>query len=451
MKNILNYLLVFTIAIIPFTAQAGCLSGDCINGKGKAIYYETNNNSYTYEGNFVNGKWEGDGLLIIPDNATYKGTFKNGEVTGKGEITYADGNKYVGEVVNLNKEGEGLYTYKNGQTFKGIFKAGNVWTGEGYIFMSEKAYYKGSVLNGKQHGKGLLRFEDGATYEGTFNQGEGTGTGEIIYADGNKYTGEVVDLKKEGEGILTHKNGQTFKGLFKGDNIWSGEGYVSLSEKSYYKGTIQDGQQHGNGFIRYEDGTTYEGDFDKGKVTGQGTIIYNEGTKYIGAVSNGVRNGYGKLYDKYGKLLFEGMWVKDNAQQNNVQNENEQYKKVFNRCFEGFEKLTLYGQTGNAKINFCGSASDNLSITGTYTYTITVDGKDYVSKTKVSGTVNKSKNSFTLYDVESLRKDKLPYDMYWIDSDSGTTFTIYNHEAHKGYYVLKGKSVTGNRIELTDW
>lgn len=88
MKNILNYLLVFTIAIIPFTAQAGCLSGDCINGKGKAIYYETNNNSYTYEGNFVNGKWEGDGLLIIPDNATYKGTFKNGEVTGKGEITY---------------------------------------------------------------------------------------------------------------------------------------------------------------------------------------------------------------------------------------------------------------------------------------------------------------------------------------------------------------------------
>lgn len=357
MKNILNCLLVFTIALFPFSVQADCLSGDCKNGKGKAIYYDTENTSFTYEGNFVNGQWQGEGLIIIPNKSTYKGTFKNGEVTGKGEIVYADGNKYVGEVLKFTKEGEGLFTYKNGQTFKGIFK---------------------------------------------------------------------------------------------GDGVWNGEGYVYFSDKSYYKGTIQEGKQQGKGFFRFEDGTTYEGDFINGIISGQGTVNYHDGSKYVGAVSNSVRNGYGKLYDKYGKLLFEGKWVNDNAQQNTLQKENEQYKQVFNRCYNGFERLTYNGQTGNADIHLCCTVSDDLSLTGTYTFTININGKNYIYKSEIYGSINKSKNSFTFYDNVVLRKDDVP-NGHWTSLDSGVTLTIYNDENHKGYYVLKGKSVNGNPIELSDW
>ena len=52
-----------------------------MNGKG-IIYYR--NGIIRYEGEFLNGKYEGNGQLTLENGTSYKGSFKNGVKIGKG-------------------------------------------------------------------------------------------------------------------------------------------------------------------------------------------------------------------------------------------------------------------------------------------------------------------------------------------------------------------------------
>ena len=72
---------------------------------GKGIKYYTNGN-ILYEGEFINGKFEGNGKYIYDDGDYFIGQYKNGLRNGKGTMYYSNGKiKYEGDWINDRPEG----------------------------------------------------------------------------------------------------------------------------------------------------------------------------------------------------------------------------------------------------------------------------------------------------------------------------------------------------------
>ena len=70
------------------------------SGNGRGILFYQNGN-IKYEGDFVNGNFEGNGKLYGQSGVYYIGQFKNSEMHGKGIIYSKDGEvKYDGEFIN---------------------------------------------------------------------------------------------------------------------------------------------------------------------------------------------------------------------------------------------------------------------------------------------------------------------------------------------------------------
>ena len=57
---------------------------------GKGIKYYSNGN-ILYDGNLINGKFDGNGKYIDEDGFCYIGQFKNGLRNGKGTLYYSNG------------------------------------------------------------------------------------------------------------------------------------------------------------------------------------------------------------------------------------------------------------------------------------------------------------------------------------------------------------------------
>ena len=96
------------------------------------MYYK--NGKIKYEGDFVNGKIEGEGKYFSENGEYYIGQWSNGRQHGKGKMYYKNGNiRYEGDFINGKIEGEGKYISENGE------------------------YYIGQWLSGIQHGKGKHR------------------------------------------------------------------------------------------------------------------------------------------------------------------------------------------------------------------------------------------------------------------------------------------------------
>ena len=74
------------------------------HGKGK---YKYPNPYFTYEGDWVDGVKDGQGVLYFADGGRYEGEFKDGEITGYGERIWPDGSRYEGYFEKGEKHAEG--------------------------------------------------------------------------------------------------------------------------------------------------------------------------------------------------------------------------------------------------------------------------------------------------------------------------------------------------------
>ena len=88
----------------------GEFADDLINGYGKYIW---KNNNKVYEGNFLNGKINGNGILKWDGGRYYKGVFNNGIKEGKGEFGHLNKKKYYFDFKNDLPFGEGYYINKS--------------------------------------------------------------------------------------------------------------------------------------------------------------------------------------------------------------------------------------------------------------------------------------------------------------------------------------------------
>lgn len=98
---------------------SGGFKNNKFNGYGKY------NSTFSYEGLYYNGRFEGQGTLTDRDNLgsfTHTGLFSNDDAHGKGKRSYTDGSWYDGTWLNGNKEGEFEVRLKEGIRLYGMWR-----------------------------------------------------------------------------------------------------------------------------------------------------------------------------------------------------------------------------------------------------------------------------------------------------------------------------------------
>ena len=86
MKKLIILLLILSEA---FSIEAQCVSGNCNNGTGTAIFKKKG--GIRYVGQFSNRKPQGHGIAEYPDGTRYDGAWLNGTMDGIGTLTLNDG------------------------------------------------------------------------------------------------------------------------------------------------------------------------------------------------------------------------------------------------------------------------------------------------------------------------------------------------------------------------
>lgn len=214
--------------------------------------YKSADGSYSYEGNYINGKPMGKGKSTWKNGEIYEGNFVNGERQGTGKYTMANGDVYEGEHFEGMWHGKGRLTYTNGKVEEGIWFYGEmdpkpIITGPGKArFEWKDKTYIGAYVNGKRTGKGKLTGRDGTVYEGDFVDGRRHGKGKLTWesAGGGTYEGEFLNNQSSGKGKEMDSNGSTYVGEFK------------------------EGFKHGKGKMTYSDGKVEEGNWERGTFKG---------------------------------------------------------------------------------------------------------------------------------------------------------------------------------------
>jgi len=129
-KYFLILFIIFGNVSVFTSPKKGQCIGECENGKGKFIFEKSLDQ---YEGNFLDGKFHGYGILKI-----YKGKNKKVKIF----------DIYEGMFSFDQMEGEGIYKYANGDTISGIFsknKLNGIGTARnGYIDKNYGYIYSGT-------------------------------------------------------------------------------------------------------------------------------------------------------------------------------------------------------------------------------------------------------------------------------------------------------------------
>ncbi len=227
--------------------------GDFVNGifEGNGILSIPNN--LTYKGNFINGLFEGNGLLTLVNNTTYEGGFKVGKFEGKGVYIQND-TKITGDFQVGKINGNALVNYKNGNVYDGLVM--NYFTPNGIGKMSyangdveDGTWIEGKFVNGK------ARYTiNKIIWEGNFINHKPIDSGQIIYPDGILYAGEWSSF------------GDIHDAVNQSINVRTKNGYLLLADKSKYTGffSISTGIPNGQGVLLLPNGQEKKGNFKAG-------------------------------------------------------------------------------------------------------------------------------------------------------------------------------------------
>lgn len=245
-----------------------------------------------------------------------QGKLKEGLLQGKGkEYDEAGRIVYDGDYVDGLYEGSGKL-YKEGVlVYSGQFTAGE-FAGEGSLYEGGELVYEGAFRAGKRNGVGTA-YEDGAVcYTGDFTDDRYNGDGKAYYPDGTlKYQGSYVDGAYSGEGTAFFPNGRMeYKGGYL-LGLYEGDGTLYFEDGSkHYEGGFANGLYQGTGVLQVDDELRAEGEFEKGAPADAITLYRGNKLYYEGTVSDDfLPDGEGKLYASDGKLIYQGAMVQGRA------------------------------------------------------------------------------------------------------------------------------------------
>lgn len=268
--------LVITTLLVQILYAQQCLSGDCQNGIGKALYKD----SITYEGSFKAGAANGKGKMTLKNGATIEGDYVNGKAHGKCVYTFPDKRIYTGDMQNGKIEGQGVLTTPGGEKYEGAFK-NNAIHGFGKYYYANGDTYEGDWDDHRRHGKGKYSNKSGELYEGDYLNDKPHGKGKYTSAFGDIYEGEYVNGKREGKGKLSNKNGDVYEGMFK-SGVLNGEVILKQKNGTIKQGTWVNGMQTGFIKITFPGKDVYEGEAKSGFVSVRGKYFRKGILQYEG-------------------------------------------------------------------------------------------------------------------------------------------------------------------------
>src|SRR5450759_155711 len=92
------------MAAEDYKIKFGLLSSKSGKVSNKKVYYSTPKNiKGTYKGEINDGKFHGNGTLVLKSGDTYIGEFQYGKYHGKGKFTWSDGRVYDLSLIHISE------------------------------------------------------------------------------------------------------------------------------------------------------------------------------------------------------------------------------------------------------------------------------------------------------------------------------------------------------------
>ncbi|KAI1889180.1 hypothetical protein AGOR_G00176420 [Albula goreensis] len=101
---------------------------------------------------------------------------------------WPDGSRYEGEFMNGLKQGEGVFTWGNGELYEGSFFK-DYRHGNGTYIWPDGSRFIGKFYRNRKEGYGIQHFPDGTTFQGLYRADERFGPGVVTYPDGRQDVG----------------------------------------------------------------------------------------------------------------------------------------------------------------------------------------------------------------------------------------------------------------------
>ncbi|KAK7351128.1 hypothetical protein VNO77_10349 [Canavalia gladiata] len=155
------------------------------NGSGVYNYFVNGR----YEGDWVDGRYDGYGIESWARGSRYRGQYRQGLRHGYGVYRFYTGDSYAGEWCNGQSHGMGLQTCSDASSYIGHFKYG-VKHGLGSYHFRNGDRYAGEYFGDKIHGFGVYHFANGHCYEGAWHEGRRQGIGSYTFRNGDRRCGE---------------------------------------------------------------------------------------------------------------------------------------------------------------------------------------------------------------------------------------------------------------------
>ncbi|XP_026657450.1 phosphatidylinositol 4-phosphate 5-kinase 5-like isoform X2 [Phoenix dactylifera] len=182
-----------------------------INGKMVREGVEFYSNGDFYEGEFHKGRCNGSGVYNFFDKGRYEGDWVDGKYDGYGIENWSRGSRYRGQYRQGLRHGFGLYRFYSGDSYAGEWFSGQSH-GVGMQTCSDGSCYAGEFKCGVKHGLGYYQFRNGDRYSGEYFGDKIHGFGVYNFANGHCYEGSWHEGKKQGFGAYTFHNGDIRSG-----------------------------------------------------------------------------------------------------------------------------------------------------------------------------------------------------------------------------------------------
>ncbi|CAL0315503.1 unnamed protein product [Lupinus luteus] len=156
---------------------------------------------------------EKEGVEFYSNGDFYEGEFHRGKCSGSGVYHYSVSGRYEGDWVDGKYDGYGIESWARGSRYKGQYRQG-LRHGYGVYRFYTGDSYAGEWLNGQSHGFGVQNCSDASCYVGEFNFGVKHGLGCYHFRNGDRYAGEYFGDKIHGFGVYHFANGHRYEGAW---------------------------------------------------------------------------------------------------------------------------------------------------------------------------------------------------------------------------------------------
>ncbi|CAK9150926.1 unnamed protein product [Ilex paraguariensis] len=152
-----------------------------------------------------------EGVVFYSNGDFYEGEFHKGRRNGSGVYNYFVSGKYEGDWIDGGYDGFGIERWAKGSRYRGQYRQG-LRHGYGVYKFYTGDSYAGEWCNGQSHGVGMQTCSDGSCYVGEFKCGVKHGLGCYHFRNGDGYAGEYFGDKIHGFGVYHFANGHYYKG-----------------------------------------------------------------------------------------------------------------------------------------------------------------------------------------------------------------------------------------------